>query len=187
MEGFTSTMMQSFYNNSKINDLLEGNFEQVFEFDEGVTAILNGAPAVSFEDVGAISNSQATELGKLLMKNKTLEQLDLRDSNIKTPGALAIAHGLKFNKTLWQLNLSNNNIDEDGGLQFLEVLKLNTTLQELNLKKNYCDEILKDIAKQLQVNRKKNTTNWEGFVEALEQGDKGPWNMAKLMVIVNFV
>ncbi len=67
------------------------------------------------------------------LRDNSLTNLDLRDNNIGTEGANALATVLKENSSLTNLDLSGNNIGDEGVNALATVLKENSSLTSLDL------------------------------------------------------
>ena len=77
-----------------------------------------------------------TAVAKMLVENKTLTKLDLRDCHISSEGAVELAAALCKNSTLKHLNLSRNPIGVEGASSMSDMLQHNTSLEDLHL----CDD-----------------------------------------------
>ena len=72
----------------------------------------------------------------MLATNDTLRTLHLASNRIGTPGAVALADGLKTNSTLSTLFLGDNSIGPEGGTALGSMLITNTGLTEVSLWRN---------------------------------------------------
>jgi len=79
----------------------------------------------------------AEDLAEGLTINKTLKALNLYGTKITHLGAIELAKALKSNKSLEYLNISNNSIGDAGAIALAEALKMNKTLTHLEIFKNY--------------------------------------------------
>ena len=77
-----------------------------------------------------------TAVVKMLVENKTLTKLDLRDCHISSEGAVELAAALCKNSTLKRLNLDRNPIGVEGASSMSDMLQHNTSLEQLDL----CDD-----------------------------------------------
>lgn len=75
-------------------------------------------------------------LGKILIKNKGLEVLNISSNSIEDLWLQVLCNSLEKNFILKSLNLSKNRIKNTGAKLLSEALKLNQSLIELNLKEN---------------------------------------------------
>ena len=77
-----------------------------------------------------------TAVAKMLLENKALTKLDLRNCHISSEGAVELAAALCKNSTLKYLNLDHNPIGVEGASSMSDMLQHNTSLEELTL----CDD-----------------------------------------------
>ena len=77
-----------------------------------------------------------TAVVKMLVVNKTLTKLKLRDCHISSEGAVELAAALCKNSTLKHLDLDHNPIGVEGASSMSDMLQHNTSLEELYL----CDD-----------------------------------------------
>jgi len=91
------------------------------------------------------------DIGKVLITNKSLIQLNLKDCRIGSDSAQLIAKALKINRTLTYLNLENNLLEDKGVAPFNEALKVNKALIYLNLGLNKLQKI--NIGNGLKANK----------------------------------
>jgi len=82
-----------------------------------------------------LNDAAASELGELLAQNQILEELDLENNNISSPGAIAIAAGLVKNRGVRLLNMLNqqsNGAFGEGCLEkYMDMLGHNITLTKI--------------------------------------------------------
>ena len=78
----------------------------------------------------------ATAIAKMLVENKTLTWLSLRDCHISSEGAVELAAALCKNSTLKRLYLDHNAIGVEGASSMSDMLQHNTSLEDLYL----CDD-----------------------------------------------
>ena len=83
-----------------------------------------------------IGSDGAVALAEGLKYCTNLQTLDLRNDSIGLDGAVALAEGLKYCTNLQTLDLSSNSISLDGAVALAEGLKYCTNLQTLNLSSN---------------------------------------------------
>ena len=81
----------------------------------------------------------ATAVAKMLVENKTLTTLDLRDCHISSEGAVELAAALCKNSTLKNLDQSHNPIGVEGA-SMSDMLQHNTSLEVLWLCDNSVGE-----------------------------------------------
>ena len=73
-------------------------------------------------------------LGAMLRENSALEELDLRHNCLRQADVIEMADALWFNnKTLRTLRLSNTNLDSPGAIALGQMLARNTALEQLDL------------------------------------------------------
>ena len=75
-----------------------------------------------------------TAVAKMLVENKTLTVLNLRDCHISSEGAVELAAALCKNSTLKNLNLDRNPIGVEGASSMSDMLQHNTSLEVLWLR-----------------------------------------------------
>ena len=75
-----------------------------------------------------------TAVAKMLVENKTLTRLDLRDCHISSEGAVKLATALCKNSTLNHLYLNRNPIGVEGASSMSDMLQHNTSLEYLDLR-----------------------------------------------------
>uniref|UniRef100_A0A8C4SFF1 NLR family CARD domain containing 3 n=1 Tax=Erpetoichthys calabaricus TaxID=27687 RepID=A0A8C4SFF1_ERPCA len=126
----------------------------------------------------AISSKGAKALGRSLMVNRSLTDLDLRSNHIGPKGVKSLAEAVKINQGLVSLNLQNNYIGEEGAKAAAEVLQSNRKLTSLHLQKNSIGaEGVKRIAEALKTNRSLKDLMLSGN----QLGDKGTVALAKAL------
>ena len=75
-----------------------------------------------------------TVVAKMLVENKTLTELNLKDCHISSEGAVELAAALCKNSTLKNLYLEHNPIGVEGASSMSDMLQHNTSLEVLNLR-----------------------------------------------------
>ena len=73
----------------------------------------------------------ATAVAKMLVENKTVTRLDLRDCHLSSEGAVELAAALCKNSTLKCLYLDHNPIGVEGASSMSDMLQHNTSLEQL--------------------------------------------------------
>lgn len=84
-----------------------------------------------------IGNSTAHALELLLYSGETLREIHLANNDIRDTGAAMLARGLQANAGLQLLDLRINRIDTAGGCALLAALAQNSTLTALSLSANH--------------------------------------------------
>ena len=84
----------------------------------------------------SLTSDGVGELMSGLSYNHTLRDLDLRNNQIGSEGAVAIATMLKTNRSLESLNIARCGIGSSGGVELGAALERNKTLRYLNLSWN---------------------------------------------------
>lgn len=80
-----------------------------------------------------LSPDVCISLGKALVKNKTILELDLTVCDIDVDGCYAISRGLEFNSKLKKLVLYGNKFGPEGCNALATVLQINKTLESLDI------------------------------------------------------
>lgn len=111
-----------------------------------------------------------------IIKNRC-RRIRLRDNNITSLGALALAEGLKNNITLESLDLRNNYIS-DLGVQYLASSVINSNLKTLNLESN---GITTEGAEYLAQILKNNQSLTELYLSKNHLGDQGVELLANVL------
>jgi Ran GTPase-activating protein (RanGAP) involved in mRNA processing and transport len=107
---------------------------------------------ISLKNCG-LQTIEARLIADSLMKNYTLEILDLGYNSIGPSGAGQIANALKINNTLQKIDLGSNNIANQGAQAIAEALKVNKPLKNVILMKNSIySEGAQYIAEALKIN-----------------------------------
>jgi hypothetical protein len=86
-----------------------------------------------FSDLCLFKREEATALGKALISNTSLKEINLEGNRMCERGATDMAEALKVNSTLERLDMSDNMIGDAGALALAEALDSNTTLKSLTL------------------------------------------------------
>ena len=89
-----------------------------------------------------------TAVAKMLVENKTLTELELRDCHISSEGAVELAAVLCKNSTLKYLRLDHNPIGVEGASSMSDMLQHNTSLEVLNL----CDDSVGEVGVHQLIN-----------------------------------
>ncbi|XP_062858869.1 leucine-rich repeat-containing protein 45 isoform X1 [Trichomycterus rosablanca] len=111
--------------------------------EEGTKLLLNGLCSNTMVKVLDLKGNNlrgvgAEALGKLLVRNKTLQRLVLEWNALGMweEGFSIFCEGLASNSSLKQLDLRNNQINHQGAAELASALKRNSVVQELDLRWN---------------------------------------------------
>ena len=133
---------------------------QFFSFKMRLRKIYN---AIEFERSRQESNTFSTDLESLeifeifstgLMKNRSLQILNLSSTNLPDLNMIRLSQSLAKNKTLTHFDLSNNNLSSLALKYLFRMLKENNHLQNLNLFNNEIQkESIQDISSMIISNK----------------------------------
>ncbi|KAI5617649.1 leucine-rich repeat-containing protein 45 [Silurus asotus] len=135
-----SMLGKSLQNNTLFTELI---LSDCMLSEEGIKLFLKGLcfnTTVKLLDLKGnnLRGAGAEALGKLLMRNKTLQRLVLEWNAIGMweEGFSVFCEGLASNSSLTQLDLRNNQINHQGAAEIALALKRNSILRELDLRWN---------------------------------------------------
>jgi len=94
-----------------------------------------------FPDLIRIKVSEAKALARLLLSNRTLTHLNLRNDGVCNHGAEAIGVVLQLNRTLTHLYSNSGWIQEQGAKALAEAISSNFTLTHLSLPDNWINDL----------------------------------------------
>jgi len=154
------------------------------EEEQWLAKVLRGNQTLAYLDLSE-NSFHGIALGKALLQNTGIIELNLAKCKITSEGAHFMATALMYNKTLQVLNLSNNMLGAEGGVQMGRSIGWNSTLVSLNLSGNIINgNVMKCVATGLSANKSltyldlnsANTLTWDEcevvgkiFSNALEQ------------------
>lgn len=104
-----------------------------------------------------IGNLGCTNLADALVRNSTLERLDIDMNCIEDEGAMSMAELFKTNRILKYVDMSMNEIMGPGCSAMADALKDNSTLLELKLSKSQV--VAKEATMEIHVKMRKNKMN----------------------------
>ncbi|KAL0225911.1 hypothetical protein P9112_013235 [Eukaryota sp. TZLM1-RC] len=103
---------------------------------KGVEGLVDGSITELNLRQNNITSEGASALARALESNSTLTGLHLGGNNITDEGASALALALENNSTLTELHLWSNNITSEGASALARALESNSTLTTLHLRYN---------------------------------------------------
>jgi hypothetical protein len=113
-----------------------------------------------------LGDEEAGIFARVLLANRNLKSLVLRENNIGDAGALELAVALRQNNALELLDLFSNNIGSNGFNALADALVANDALKELDLRNNFFgDDGAISIAEMLTKNESIEKVSIGGFKE----------------------